>query len=229
MNHSTSASHYQFPAQARFGRKVAKEKIYQFAQPTHGVKQKFVRQIDKIVWQYKLASNTVNLPESKSIKEIQVFDIWLKGGTETLDETLLRAIDKAIASPIYFRLFKSDLCQCVMAYKRPSEASEQQWVVGDYYASGWFQPESLNSQPLPVVLNMGELYKHLIQSLTPLPPRKEEPLPEQLERLGVIRVKEKELAKLETRLRREKQFNRQVDINRQINQLKAAIQQLSQP
>ena len=227
MMNSQPVTHYQFPINARFGRKLTKEKIYQHASPTNTVKQKFVRQVDKMVWQYKLASNTINLQESKSIKEIQVFDIWLKDGIDSLDEAVLRTIDKAIPSPIYFRLFKDDLCQFVMAYKRPSEASAQQWVVNDYYTSGWQSTEPEDVNPLPVVLNMGKLYEHLIQSLAPLPPRSEESLPRQLARIGDIRLKEKKLAKLEVRLKREKQFNRQVDINRQINQLKAAIYQLS--
>lgn len=226
MERSQPVTRYQFPANARFGRKLAKEKIYQYATPTRAVKQKFIQQIDRMIWQYKLASNTVNVPESKSIREIQVFDIWLKSGIDELDEALLRTIDKAVASPIYFRLFKDDLCQFVMAYKRPNVARDQEWVVDDYYASGWMSPEALNTAPIPVVLNLSKLYEQLIQNLTPLPPRQDEPLPTQLERLGDIRAKEKELAKLETRLRREKQFNRQVDINRQINQLKSAIQQL---
>ena len=156
-----------------------------------------------------------------------MFDIWLKDGIDSLDEAVLRTIDKAIPSPIYFRLFKDGLCQFVMAYKRPSEASEQQWVVHDYYASGWQSTEPEDVKPLPVVLHLGKLYEHLIQSLAPLPPRSEESLPRQLARIGDIRLKEKALAKLEVRLKREKQFNRQVDINRQINQLKAAIQELS--
>ena len=62
MINSQPVTHYQFPTNARFGRKLTKEKIYQYASPTNAVKQKFVQQIDKMIWQYKLASNTVNLP-----------------------------------------------------------------------------------------------------------------------------------------------------------------------
>ena len=89
---------YAYPKQAHFGKMIAKSKIYEHANLTTAIKDKFVSQIDKITWQYKLASATINLQATSSVPEIQIFDIRLKGNE--LDEALLRVIDKAIPFPI---------------------------------------------------------------------------------------------------------------------------------
>ena len=74
---------YNFPKQAAFGRKLPKSKIYEYASPTSKVKEMFVRQVEKIIWSYKLSPETINLPVKGGVQEIQVFTIVLK--TETLD------------------------------------------------------------------------------------------------------------------------------------------------
>ncbi|MFM2033259.1 MAG: hypothetical protein RLZZ297_2024, partial [Chloroflexota bacterium] len=52
---------FQYPDAARFGRTVPKTKIYEHAQPSTALKNAFVRQVDSITWQAKLAPETVNL------------------------------------------------------------------------------------------------------------------------------------------------------------------------
>ena len=61
------------PPKALFNRPLPKSKIYAFAKPTRAIKDRFVTGIQDIVWKYKLAPETVNLPARHSIQEIQVF------------------------------------------------------------------------------------------------------------------------------------------------------------
>jgi Domain of unknown function (DUF4391) len=44
----------------------------------HRVKKLFVQQVEQIVWQFKLAPETINLPARPAVPEIQVFAIQLK-------------------------------------------------------------------------------------------------------------------------------------------------------
>ena len=46
---------------AAFGRILPKNKIYEHAHPSTALKELFVRQVDQIVWKYKLAHETINL------------------------------------------------------------------------------------------------------------------------------------------------------------------------
>ncbi|MGZ8913841.1 MAG: DUF4391 domain-containing protein [Methylobacter sp.] len=91
------SSLFAYPKQAQFGRVLPKSKLYEHASPSPALKALFVEQVEQIVWQYKLAPETINLPAKPAVPEIQIFDITLK--TPELDHDVLRCIDKAIPYP----------------------------------------------------------------------------------------------------------------------------------
>lgn len=212
-----------FPAKAVFGKVLPKEKIYAHAKPTKAVKEKFVAQVSKIVWQYKLAPATVNLAARKGVPEIEVFDLHLKTGE--LGEEVLRSIDKAIPLPLFFRLHYEGRIKTIAAYKRPSDADASKWVVDGYFESDWIA-ESAERTPLPVALDLGKLYEQLLRKLMPLPPRTGESLKVQVERLTQVRSKQHEVTRMESRVSKEKQFNKKVELNTLLRQLKAELQAL---
>lgn len=171
-----------------------------------------------------MASETINLPVRRDVPEIQVFGIELK--TPELDDELLRCIDRAIPLPILFQLRHGQRSRLVAAYKRPSEAEAGKWVIGQYFAGSW-QPADAERQPLPIALDLHSLYEQLLRTLLPHPARPGESLPAQLERLNRLRSRETEYRKVETRLRKEKQFNRKVAFNAQLRALKNEIESLT--
>ncbi|MDR4483177.1 MAG: DUF4391 domain-containing protein [Nitrospirales bacterium] len=214
---------FDYPKKATFGRVIPKTKIYEHAKPSSALKELFIRQVDQIVWKYKLAPETINVPQTKSVPEIQIFTITLKDGE--LKEDVVRCIDKAIPFPIFFEITYDGKCKVVSCYKRPSEADSTKWVVSDYFESSWVTDNSTR-KPLPITLDLGALYEELLLSLMPYPARDKEKLPDRVERLSRIRAREKELAKTEARLAKEKQFNRKVEINAEIRTMKQQLEQL---
>ena len=147
---------------------------------------------------------------------------WLK--------TLLRAIDRAIPFPLIFELTWSGKQKAVAAFKRPSEADSNKWVVSEYFGTEWV-PENAPRLPLPVALNLGALYEQLLtQIMSPsnaaehstklggfgeapqaafmhesaVPP---EPIAARVARMEAIRVKIREIERIKGRFDREKQFN----------------------
>lgn len=158
---------YAWPKQAAFGRVVPKSKIYEHATVSTAIKERFVQQVEQINWAYKLAPETINLPASPTVAEIQVFRLTLKG--VSLDHEVLKAIDRAIPFPLIFELVQGGRIKLVAAYKRPAQnpksaADNSRWVVGSYFETDW-QPESSPRQPLPVALNMAGLYEQLLSTL----------------------------------------------------------------
>ena len=214
---------FHYPKQAAFERVLPKSKIYEHSKPTSAVKELFVKQVDKIIWQYKLAPETINLPAKPNVPEIQVFTITLK--TQELSEDVLRCIDQAIPLPIFYQLTFANRIKIKAAYKRPSDADAGKWVTESYFETDWLPIESSRAE-LPVVLDLAGLYEHLLRSLIPLPPRAGESLKTQVERLSLLRTKQNEYRKLETRLNNEKQFNRKVELNAQLRVLQAALEKL---
>jgi len=215
---------FDFPPQAKVGRVLPKSKIYQHGRVSAALRERFVRQVEQITWQYKLAPETINLPARAGIEEIEIFDVALK--TDVLDEDVLRAIDRAIPLPIVFQLQHGQRTRMAAAYKRPSAAEAGKWVIGGYFAGAW-QPVAVERRPLPIALDLHSLYEQLLRSLLPQAARQGESLTEQVERLTRLRSLQSEYKKLEARLRKEKQFNRKVALNADLRDIGTEIDQLS--
>ena len=93
---------FLYPEQTKFGRVLPKNKVYGHAKPSRAVRQRFVDEVGEIVWRHKLAPETLRLPAKPGVAEIQVFEIALKTGE--LREDVLRTIDRAVPSLIFFEL-----------------------------------------------------------------------------------------------------------------------------
>ena len=214
---------FHYPKAAAFDRILPKSKNYEHSKPTSAVKELFVKQVDKIIWQYKLAPETINLPAKLNVPEIQVFTIALK--TPELNEDVLRCIDQAIPLPIFYQLTFANRIKLKAAYKRPNDADAGKWVTESYFETDWLDKDTDRAE-LPVALDLVGLYEHLLRPLLPLPPRTGENLKTQMERLSLLRTKQNEYRKLETRLNNERQFNRKVELNSKLHQLKLELAKL---
>lgn len=219
MNHAL----FHYPKQAAFERILPKNKIYEYAKPSSAVRELFVAQVDKIVWQYKLAPETINLPAKPGVPEIQIFAIALK--MPELNEAVLRCIDQAIPYPIIYQLAFDDRIKVKAAYKRPNDADASKWVVDSYFETVWHKSNTERVE-LPVALDLAGLYEQILRRLLPLPPRPGETIKAQVERLVQLRSKQHEYRKMEVRLQKEQQFNRKVELNSQLRQLNHELTQL---
>ena len=215
---------FAYPRQAEFNRVLPKSKIYDHGKPSRAVRDGFVAQINQIVWQYKLAPETINLPSRPVVPEIEIFSLELK--TAEVSEDVLRCIDKAIPLPIFYNLSFEGRIKTVAAYKRPSDADASRWVVDAYFAGPWL-PADGESSALPVALDMAGLYEQMLRRLMPTPARSGETLKSHVERLSQLQSKQNEYTKLEARLLKEKQFNRKVEMNTQLRTLKTEIETLA--
>lgn len=215
---------FAYPQQAAYGRIVPKNKIYERARPSVGLKELFVQQVEKIVWQYILAARTINLPETEAVDEIKVFSLVLK--TPDLHHDVLRCIDLAIPSPIIYELNFDGRIQVVATYKRPSGADGRKWVISDYLVSPWLSADAPRA-PLPAALNLAGLYEQLLHGLMPLPARVGETLAERVARWEQARGKQREADKCTRQLAREKQFNRKVEINARLRTIKQELEALT--
>jgi hypothetical protein len=215
---------YSYPAKAAFGRVIPKNRIYEHGHLGKALRERIKVQVDRITWAYTLAPETTNLPEAPGVPEIQIIELHQRG--KDLDTQILLAIDKAIPKPILFQLRHGDQVRMAAAHKRPSDADNSKWVIGEHYLGDWY-PETADRQPLPIALNLQGLYEQLLRGLLPHPSRPGESIAAHLERVEAIRRHERERAKLEAQLQREKQFNRKVMLNAQLRTVNQQIEVLT--
>ncbi|PLX67259.1 MAG: DUF4391 domain-containing protein [Azoarcus sp.] len=213
-----------YPKQAAFGRTLPKNKIYEHSGANTRLKDLFVEQVDQIVWQYKLAPETINLPAKPSVPELQIFAIQLKTAELNLD--VLRCIDGAVQFPIIFELSFDGRTQVIAAYKRPNESDASRWVLSDYFSTPWL-PNDIERAAMPLALDLGGLYEQALHRLIPTPARPQESLADLVARVEQVAAKQREIEKAASRLAKEKQFNRKVEINAHLRQLKNELDELT--
>jgi uncharacterized protein DUF4391 len=212
-----------FPPAASFDRVVAKEKIIKMSGATSAIKKLLQEQVERVRCSYELAEEKLNLKASRTVPKILIIQVFLK--TENLDQQILKAIDKAFGVPIFFELIRQNQCAYAGCFRRRNESDKSKWVFSDYFFSDWVAADS-KQNTLPVVLSLGALYEQLIRLLIPFPIRQDEPIDELVARIERIKTKENEADRLSSRLKKEKQFNRKVEINAELRNVKREIETL---
>ena len=213
-----------YPKQAAFGRVLPKNKIYEHSGANTWLKELFVKQVEQIVWQYKLAPETINLPAKLGVPELQIFSIQIKTAELNLD--VLRCIDGAVQFPIIFELSFDGRTQVIAAYKRPNESDASRWVLSDYFATAWL-PGDIERATMPLALDLGGLYEQALHRLIPTPARPQESLADLVARVELVAAKQREVEKAASKLAKEKQFNRKMEINALLRQLKNELEKLT--
>ena len=217
------AAFISYPKQAAFGRTLPKNKIYEHSGANTRLKDLFVEQVEQIVWQYKLAPETINLPAKAGVPELQIFSIQLK--TPELHLDVLRCIDGAVQFPIIFELSYESHTKVIAAYKRPNESDASRWVLSDYFATTWL-PSDCERSAMPVALDLGSLYEKTLHRLIPTPVRPQESLAEFVARFELIAAKQREVERAASKLSKEKQFNRKVELNAELRKLRSDLERL---
>lgn len=214
----------RWPETARVGRAIPKERLYAEAGVSAALKQRFVDEVQRIEWAFKLGEESVRLAPTDEVTEIQVFVIDLKGAT--LDSSVLAAIDKSVPSQIIFELRREDGLwteqAMTAAYKRGSAKTKST----DYFRSGWAAADEPRAT-LPVALDMSNLYAQLLGRLLPHPMRAGENLSDAIDRMARIRGLDREISALERRVRNEVQFNRKVELRNEVRAKQADLRRLT--
>lgn len=208
---------YRWPAYAAFGRAVPKTKFYEHGNVRTALRDKFVDDVQRITWAYKLADDTIRLRGTATVPEIQVFTIDTKGAD--VSDEVLAAIDKSVHFPIIFEVASTERVRMAAAQKTLDGKTPR---IATYFTTDW-QPTNAPRRPLPTALDLPGLYEALLASLLPAPARVGETVSDATERLNRARKLRREIAVLETRLRNEPQPNRKLAIRRELKDRQADL------
>ena len=214
---------YRWPANAAFGRVVPKTKFYEHGNVRATLRERFVDDIQRVTWAYKLADDTIRLRGTTAVPEIQVFMIETKGAD--VSNEVLAAIDKTVHFPVIFEVASTERVRMVAAQKTLDGKTPR---IATYFTTDW-QPTDTTRRPLPATLDLPSLYDALLASLLPAPARVGETVPEATGRLDRARKVQREIAALEKKLRTEPQLNRKIELRRQLKDREVALTELTDP
>lgn len=190
---------YRWPTAAQFGRRVPKEKFYEHATVNAALREKFVSEVARVTWAYKLAEATINLPDSDEVPEIQIFQVDTRGAD--VSEPVLAAIDRSIPTPIIFEVTREvaegSRFRMVAAHKQLGSGAPK---ISQYFTTGW-QPADTERQPLPTAITLPALYAALLEPLTNVEVRLGEGMSAVADRLKTVGKLEREIKALERKVR----------------------------
>ncbi len=210
------------PKSTEFNRRIPKQKFYENLTVSPALKRIFVEQIRVIWWRNKIAPSTMNLAAGETVTEIEVFEVCLSA--PQLDEAVLRQIDKEIPYHILFFLEYEGKYQAWTAYKEAAGSGTNAFKVGTYYHTDWMEEAAL---PLKLDgLNTDKVYENFVRQIAgeALTSGAGETLKESVERDKRRQELQKQIAALQVRVRRERQLNKQVQLNVELKRLKKELE-----
>ncbi len=215
------------PKTTEFNKRIPKQKFYENISVTPAMRRIFIDQIKVIYWRNKIAPSTMNLEAGSVVAEIEVFEVKLN--SVPLDISVLRQMDKKIPYHIIFLLEYEGKYQAWTAYKEKAGSGSNAFKVDTYYHTDWL-PEDEIALKLDG-LSTDTVYENYVRKIAGDALRisttgEPESLKESVERDKRIQQLQKQIDALRMKVRREKQLNRQMELNTELKRLKKRIAEL---
>ena len=211
------------PKTTEFNKRIPKQKFYENMDISPALKKIFVEQVRIIYWKNKIAASTTNLAAGTDVTELEVFEVRLS--SPVLDDSLLRQIDKEIPYHILFLLEYQGKYQAWIGYKEAAASGNKAFKVNGYYHTEWLVEDEL---PLKLEgLNVDAVYENFVRQIAGDKLKTEaagESLKESVARDEQKQALQKQIATLQAKIRKEKQFNKQMQMNTELKKLKKELE-----
>ena len=211
------------PKTTEFNKRIPKQKFYENMDISPALKKIFVERVRIIYWKNKIAASTTNLAAGTDVTELEVFEVRLS--SPVLDDSLLRQIDKEIPYHILFLLEYQGKYQAWIGYKEAAASGNKAFKVNGYYHTEWLAEDEL---PLKLEgLNVDVVYENFVRQIAGDKLKTEaagESLKESVARDEQKQALQKQIATLQAKIRKEKQLNKQMQMNTELKKLKKELE-----
>lgn len=211
------------PKTTEFNKRIPKQKFYENMDISPALKKVFVEQVRIIYWKNKIAASTTNLAAGNDVSELEVFEVRLN--SPVLDDSLLRQIDKKIPYHILFLLEYQGKYQAWIGYKEAAASGKSAFKVNSYYHTEWLVEDEL---PLKLEgLNVDAVYENFVRQIAGDKLKREdvgETLKESVARDEQKQALQKQIDTLQAKIRKEKQLNKQMQMNTELKKLKKELE-----
>ena len=198
----------ELPKECIVDKFIPKKIFYEKVNLSSNLKQEFVDKIDKIYWKYKVSEDTLNISKTENVEEIEIFKLTLKEKVNC--QNIIKVITKNIPYIILFEICYKDEVQ--YAIKHNDNIYFTNWNEKiDFYFNG---------------IDLNAVYENIIRSVTNISEQNNN-IDEELEKGKKLKGVQKEIERLENKMKSEKQFNKKVELNKNILELKKQKEELS--
>jgi len=205
----------KLPQQAFVNKFIAKNKFYERANISSRLQKEFIDKIQRITWKYKLAEETIGISKTDKITEIQLFELELK--EQVIPERVLKVIDRAIPYQILYKFQYKDSFAWGITLKEGNKAE-------NYYFSEWDKPVLFDFNGI----DLEKVYQKLIKAFIEVGSETKKDFSELVASDANKKQLQTEITVLDNKIKREKQFNRKVDLNKHLLDKKQKLNKIQE-
>lgn len=217
-----------FPASTIFDKPVQKGAFYKHMEMNSKMKQHFVNDVAEVNWLYKLAPSTLNVSDGKRVHEIVVFVVRLKAKDCPLD--VFTFIDKMMPRYVLFVLEYEGEYRLLLNYKEAADAEGSTFRISRSFVTEWIScknSEGLDALHLTIESSdMDAVYEHFAGAISGFGTHSHAHTQRIIELEAIITKKARQAESLQKKIRAEKQFNKQMELNGEARSIKREIAEL---
>lgn len=198
---------FELPKSCYVNKFLPKKVFYDKVGVSSNVKDEFISLVDRITWLYKLSEDTLGITKTEEIEEIQIFQIDVK--EKRIPLNVIKTITKGVQYKVLFVIkYQDDFCFLIK--------------VEDIYNSDWNDRIEFDFN----AINLKILYENIVKAII-----KEENNEKKFNDIIDTKINkntlEKKIAQLKQKIKNEKQFNRKVELNKELNKLSKELEVLN--
>jgi hypothetical protein len=213
------------------GTNIYKKLFYENADLSTSDKSLFTDTINKIIWLYCLKPETINIPaykdEVRDYPEIEVIEVLLH--KEYKLNRIAEIIMRTIPYPMLLIFKLEDKIQFYVAHQRTNQSDSSKNTIEEFIATEWLDSDSALLTKLNIkqmrFINFYTLYSDIVDAISiynisfVLPTNGNITGAEARELSAKIEDIEQRIANLRSKLKKEPQFNRKMELNIEIKRL----------
>ena len=208
-----------FPSTTIVNKPVPKNAFYGRSSDS-SLREFLTREFEGIVWLYKLAPATLNVEDGEYVHEIDVFYCRMKEDKYSIKPFCV--MDELLPRHTVFIIEYGGKFDLLMHHKEMSVVHvEQKWKcgIGELKRDIRIETDILNIQGQ----SMDAVYNGLLSQISGLSASTKEEYKEQVDVRKQIESIQKQIMTLQKRIKAEKQFNRQMELNTEVRQLRKEV------
>lgn len=197
---------FELPKNCYVNKFLPKKIFYEKVGVSSGIKDEFVNLVDRITWLYKLSPETIGIPKTDSIEEIQIFQIDVK--EKKVPMSVIKTITKGVQYKILFLIkYNDDFCYSIK--------------VDEIFTTEWNDNISFEFN----AINLEIVYENIVKLII-----KEEDNTKRFDEIIEDKNNRNDLFKrinqLKQKIKNEKQFNRKIELNIELNKLSKELEEI---
>lgn len=213
-----------FPTSTHVDRLVPKTAFYKHLEINARLKTRFVEDVERIQWLYKLTPSTMNVDEGKAVHEIVVFLVTLKV-KDTPDDVFL-AIDRLMPRHVVFVLQYVNRGRLLLNYKEWTDVDKTRFNILKTFHTEWMPQANVKLKLIGSSLD--NIYEAFAGQISGFGTTNATDTKQIMALQDELARKRRVAEALQKRVRNERQFAKQMELNSEARALKREIAKLEE-